>query len=62
MMRFREKTGRRVRRRTRKCERRDRDSEPLRVLVRILAREAAREWFAGSLSPDRPDRTEVTVQ
>jgi hypothetical protein len=39
-----------------------RRDEPLRVLVRTLARQAARELFARELAAQRPDRPEVTVQ
>ena len=39
-----------------------RRDEPLRVLVRTLARQAARELFARELARQRQDRPEVTVQ
>jgi hypothetical protein len=35
---------------------------PLRALVRTLARQAARELFARELATQRPDRPEVTLQ
>jgi hypothetical protein len=41
---------------------RDHRDEPLRVLVRTLARQAAREAFAQKLAMQRQDRPEVTVQ
>jgi len=42
---------------------RDRRDEPLRALVRTLARQAARELFvARGLATQRQDRPEVTVQ
>jgi len=59
MIRSREKRNWRHRRAT---ERYDRESEPLRVLVRILASDAARETFARQLAMQRQDRPEVTVQ
>ena len=36
--------------------------EPLRALVRTLARQAARELFARALTTQRQDRPEVTLQ
>ena len=39
-----------------------RRDEPLRVLVRTLARQAAREFFARELATQRQDRPEVSVQ
>ena len=62
MMRSREQTSRQTRRRTRQRELSDRDSEQLLVLVRILAREAARESFERELSAGRQDQSEVTVK
>jgi hypothetical protein len=46
----REKRNRRRRRGTRRAAPRDRRDEPLRVLVRTLARQAARELFARELA------------
>jgi hypothetical protein len=61
-MRVREKTRRRARGGLRRSDRRDRDSEPLRVFVRILARQAARECFARAVAPELQAHSEVTVQ
>jgi hypothetical protein len=58
----REKRNRRRRRGTRRAAPCDRRDEPLRVLVRTLARQAARELFARELAMQRQDRPEVTVQ
>jgi hypothetical protein len=41
---------------------RDRRDEPLRALVRTLARQVARELFARELVAQRQDRPEVTMQ
>jgi hypothetical protein len=40
----------------------DHRDEPLRVLVRILARQAAREWFEREVSSGHDASLEVTVQ
>lgn len=62
MIRSRERLNRRARRGTQpRTPRNDRD-EPLRALVRTLARQAARELFARELAAQRPERPEVTVQ
>ena len=55
MIRFREKRNRRPRRGTRRGAPRDRRDEPLRVFVRTLARQAAREAFARELAMQRPN-------
>jgi hypothetical protein len=62
MIRSREKRNRRPRRGTRRGAPRDHRDEPLRVFVRTLARQAAREVFARELAMQRPSRREVTVQ
>ena len=61
MIRSREKRNRRARRGTRAAPSSRRD-EPLRVFVRTLARQAARQVFARELAMRRQDRPEVTVQ
>jgi hypothetical protein len=61
MIRSRERRNRRVRRgRPRPTQ--DDCGEPLRALVRTLARQAARELFARELAMHRQDRPEVTAQ
>jgi hypothetical protein len=62
MIRSRERRGRRPRRRTHARTSRYHRDEPLRALVRTLARQAARELFAREVAAQRPDRPEVTVQ
>jgi len=62
MIRSREKRNRRPRRGIPRSGPRNHDEESLRVLVRILARQAAREWFERELSATRDRRFEVTVQ
>ena len=62
MIRTLERRNRRPRRRTRARTSRDYRDEPLRALVRTLARQAARELFARELAAQRQDRPEVTVQ
>ena len=62
MIRSREQRNRRARRGNRPRTPRVRRDEPLRVLVRTLARQAARELFARELAAQRQDRPEVTVQ
>ena len=61
MIRSRERRSRRPRRGT-QPRTRDRRDEPLRALVRMLARQAARELFARGLAAQGPERPEVTVQ
>jgi hypothetical protein len=58
----REKRNRRPRRATRRAAPRHHCDEPLRVFVRTLARQAAREVFARELATRRQERAEVTVQ
>jgi hypothetical protein len=62
MIRSREKLSRRPRRGTPQTESHDHRDKPLRVFVRTLARQAAREVFARELAGQRQDRPEVTVQ
>jgi hypothetical protein len=61
MIRSREKRRQRARRGTPRASC-DHGDERLRVLVRTLARQAAREAFARQLAAQRQDRPEVTVQ
>ena len=61
MIRSRERRNR-PRRGTQARSPRDRRDEPLRALVRTLARQAARELFARELATQRRDQPEVTVQ
>jgi hypothetical protein len=58
----REKRNQRPRRGTRRGAPRDHRAEPLRVFVRTLARQAAREVFAREVGTRRQERAEVTVQ
>jgi hypothetical protein len=60
MIRSREKRNRRPRRGTRRGAARDHRDEPLRVFVRALARQTAREVFARELAMRRQKRPEVT--
>jgi hypothetical protein len=62
MIQSRERRNRRPRRGARARTSRDYRDEPLRALVRTLARQAARELFARELAARRPDRHEATVQ
>jgi hypothetical protein len=57
-----ERRNRRPRRGTQARTPRNRRDEPLRVFVRTLARQAARELFARELAAQRRDRPEVTLQ
>lgn len=61
MIRSRENRNRRFRRKTPRSVTRDRE-ETLRVLVRILARRAARERFDREIAVQRETSPEVTVQ
>jgi len=61
MIRPREKRIRRPRRGTSSSATPDHRDEPLRVLVRLLARDAAREWFAREIGAQRQTSSEVTV-
>jgi hypothetical protein len=58
----REKRNRRPRRATRRSAPRDHRDEPLRVLARVLARQAARERFEREVAAERETQPEVTVQ
>jgi hypothetical protein len=62
MIRSRERRNRRARRGAHLRGSSDHRDEPLRALVRTLARHAARELFARELAAQRPARPEVTVQ
>jgi hypothetical protein len=62
MIRSRDQRNRRARRGTQTRATRDHGDEPLRALVRTLARQAARELFVRELAAQRHDRPEVTVQ
>jgi hypothetical protein len=62
MIRSREQRNRRARRGLLSRSSRDRRDEPLRALVRTLARQAARELFVRELAAQRQDRPEVTAQ
>jgi len=62
MIRSRERRNRRPRRGTRPRTSRDHCDEPLRALVRTLARQAAREHFARELAAQRPDRPAHVVR
>jgi tRNA G26 N,N-dimethylase Trm1 len=61
MIRSREKCNRRHRRVTRERAPRDHHDEPLRVLVRVLARQAARERFEREVAGERETQPEVTL-
>ena len=61
MIRSREKRNRRLRRARRQSALRDRRDEPLRMLVRVLARQAARERFEREVTADRETQPEVTL-
>jgi hypothetical protein len=62
MIRSRKKRNRRHRRATRRSAPRDHSDEPLRVLVHILARQAAREWLEREVAAQRETPREVRVQ
>jgi hypothetical protein len=57
----REKRNRRLRRATRQRAARDRRDEPLHVLARFLARQAARERFEAEIAAERETPPEVTL-
>jgi hypothetical protein len=61
MIRSRDKRNRRLRRATRQSAPRDRGDEPLRMLVRILTRQAARERFEREVAAERETQPEVTL-
>jgi hypothetical protein len=54
--------NRKLRRVTRQPAPRDHRDEPLRLLVRVLARQAARERFERETAAERETAPEVTVQ
>jgi hypothetical protein len=62
MIRSREKRNQRLRRATRHRAPRDHGDEPLRILIRALARQAARERFERETAVERETPPEVTVQ
>jgi hypothetical protein len=61
MIRSRRKRSRRLRRATRQRALRDHGDEPLRMLIRVLARQAARERFEREIAADREAQAEVTL-
>lgn len=61
MIRSRERRNRRPRHATRQRAPRDHRDEPLRVLVRVLARQAARERFEREVAAERAIQPEVTL-
>ena len=61
MIRSRGKRNQRLRRVTRQRAPRDHGDEPLRMLVRVLARQAARERFEREVAAERETQPEVTL-
>lgn len=61
MIRSRDKRNQRFRRATRQRASRDNRGEPLRVLVRVLARQAARERFEREIATEPAIPPEVTL-
>jgi hypothetical protein len=61
MIRSRGQRNRQVRRPTRQRAPRDQRDEPLRVLVRVLACQAARERFEREIAKERETASEVTL-
>jgi hypothetical protein len=61
MIRSRRKRSRRLRRATPQRALRDHGDEPLRMLIRVLARQAARERFEREIAADREAQAEVTL-
>jgi hypothetical protein len=61
MIRSREKRNRRPRRARRHVVPHDHCDEPLRLLVRVLARQAARERFEREVAAERETQPEVTL-
>ncbi len=61
MIRSRDKRNQRRRRATRQSAPRDHGDEPLRMLVRALARQAAGERFEREVAAERETQPEVTV-
>jgi hypothetical protein len=62
MIRSRDKRNQRRRHATRQIAPRDHGDEPLRMLVRALARQAAGERFEREVAAERETQPEVTVQ
>ena len=61
MIRSRDRRNQRLRCATRERAPRDHADEPLRMLVRVLARQAARERFEREVAADREAQREVTL-
>jgi hypothetical protein len=61
MIRSREKRSRQHRRQMQRTAPRDHRDEPLRVLVRVLARQAARERFEQEVAAEQATSPEVTL-
>jgi hypothetical protein len=61
MIRSRSRRNQRPRRVTRHRAPRDHGDEPLRMLVRVLARQAARERFEREVAAERETESEVTL-
>jgi hypothetical protein len=61
MIRSRDKRNQRLRRAPRQRAPRDHGDEPLRMLVRILARQAARDRFQREVAAERDTPPEVTL-
>ena len=61
MIRSRYKRNQRLRRATRQRALRDYGDEPLRMLVRALARQTARERFEREVAAERETKSEVTL-
>ena len=62
MISSRDKRNQRLRRATRQSAPRHHGDEPLRILVRALARQAARERFEREVAAERETSLEVIVQ
>jgi hypothetical protein len=62
MIRSRDEVQARFRRGRRDSRQREHRDEPLRILVRILARQAAREWFDREVSVRGEATSEVILQ
>ena len=60
MIRSQGKRNQRLRRATRQRKLRDHGDEPLRMLVRAIARQAARERFEREVAAEREPQPEVT--
>ncbi len=61
MIRSRDKRNQRLRRATRQRAPRDHADEPLRMLVRALARQAARERFEHQIAAEQERQPKVTL-